>query len=459
MVDIKNIKEILTHIENNIKSVINEDSPEGKQLWNALLSQHSADIAELIEKIDEKNKKKLFKKLPKQIAIKVFTELSEYVQAFIIHDLDQNKITTILQKMPSDELTDLLELLPDKESSKYLKMIQKTQRDKIISLLHLPTESAGRMMDSDVTTLQRDFTVKKSISLIQKIGLAAEGSSRKIYVTNKDNVLVGHIYLEDLVINKSETPLTKIIHKPDLVIDVHEDQEKVAKEMHHYGLMLAPVVDKENQFLGVITPEDVVDIVEEEASEDLYKVSGLHPVEHSYFQTSFSSLFFQRSIWLGSLLLLQSVSPFILSKYKDLIDAHIFLSFFYTMLIGTGGNAGNQSAMLVIRGLATGEITRSGAIKVMVREFSMSGALALVLFLITSIRVYLLYPNIIATIAIGISLSLIVTTSMLLGAFMPFLLERFNIDPAHSAAPFLATVMDIIGILIYCNVCSWFLGV
>ena len=314
-------------------------------------------------------------------------------------------------------------------------------------------------MDSDILTLQRDFTVKKSIALIQKIGLATEESSRKIYITNKENVLVGYINLEDLVINKPDTPLTKIIHKPDLVINVHEDQEKVAKEMHHYGLMLAPVVDKENQFLGVITPEDIVDIVEEEASEDLYKVSGLQPVEHSYFQTSFTNLFLQRSIWLGGLLLLQSVSPFILSKYKDLIDAHIFLSFFYTMLIGTGGNAGNQSAMLVIRGLATGEITRKAGFRVLMREFAMSGALAVVLFFITAIRVYILYPNFIATIAIGISLSLIVTTSMLLGAFVPFLLERINIDPAHSAAPFLATVMDIIGILIYCNICSWILGV
>jgi magnesium transporter len=359
--------------------------------------------------------------------------------------------------MPSDELTDLFECVSDEDLKKYLKLIQRKQRNKIISLLTLDPESAGRIMNSDVLTLQRDFTVKKSISLLQRIDLPKE-TLRKIYVTNKDNILVGHINLEDLVLNKPETPLTRIIHKNELIIDVHEDQEEVAKQMHHYGLLSAPVVGENNYFLGVITADDIVDIVEEEASEDVYKMSGLGPVEHSYFQTSFSNLFFHRSIWLGSLLLFQSVSVFILGKYQALTQSHLFLSFFYTMLIGAGGNAGNQSATLVIRGLATGEISRKNAIRVLFREFWMSIALALVLFVITFARVYFLHHNLIGSIAISISLFLIINMSMILGTFIPFFLERLNLDPAHSAAPFLATLMDILGLLIYCLVCSKILG-
>lgn len=453
------VEQILTQIENNIKSVIQEDTPEGQDLWKQLLHLHHADIAKLIEKLDEAKQQALFKKLPRALATKVFIELTENTQAAILEETDLDEAAVLFQKMPSDELTDLLDSISGADLNKYLKLIQRKQRTKIISLLNLEPDSAGRVMNSDALTLQREFTVKKAISLLQRIELPRE-TLRKIYVTNKDNILVGHINLEDLVLNKPETPLTRIMHKNELMIDVHEDQEKIANQMHHYGLLSAPVVDEHNNFLGVITADDLVEIVEEEASEDVYKMSGLTPVEHSYFQTSFSSLFLQRSVWLGGLLLLQSVSPFILSRYQALIHSHIFLSFFYTMLIGTGGNAGNQSATLVIRGLATGEISRKNAGRVLFREFWMSIALAIILFGVNFVRIYFSYPypDLTSTIAIGISLVLIVNTSMILGTFIPFMLERFNIDPAHSAAPFLATLMDILGILIYCAVCSKILG-
>ncbi|MBU1008001.1 magnesium transporter [Candidatus Dependentiae bacterium] len=457
MLHTRNVEEILAQIENNILSVIREDTLQGQELWKKLLRQHHADIAEIIEKIDTPKQKLLFKKLPRALAVKVFQELTESIQASLIKTLDLDEAAIIFQKMPSDELTDLFECVSDEDLQQYLKLIQRKQRNKIISLLHLDPDSAGRIMNSDVITLQRDFTIKKSVSLLQRVEIPKE-TMRRIYVTNRDNILVGYINLEDLVINKSETPLTHVIHKNELAINVHVDQEEVARQMHHYGLLSAPVVDEQNNFLGVITADDIVDIVEEEASEDVYKMSGLAPVEHSYFQTTFSSLFFQRGIWLASLLIFQSLSGFILGKYQALIQNHVIMSFFLTMLIGTGGNAGNQSATLVIRGLATGEISRKNAVRVLVREFGMSIALASVLFLVTFARIYFLYHNLTATIAIGISLVLIINMSMILGAFIPFLLERLNLDPAHSAAPFLATLMDILGILIYCAVCSRFLG-
>ena len=457
MLHTRSVAEIFAQIENNIKSVIREDTPQGMELWKKLLRQHHADIAELIEKLDTAKQKSLFKKLPRQLAIKAFQELSEAIQVVILSTIDDDKAAAIFQKMSSDQLTDLFDHLSDEDLKKYLKLIQRRQRNKIISLLNLNPDSAGRIMNSDILALQRDFTVKKSISLLQRIEIPKE-TLRRIYVTNKDNILVGYINLEDLVLNKPETPLTHIINKNELLIDVNEDQEKVAKHMHHYGLLSAPVVDKKHHFLGVITADDIVDIVEEEASEDVYKMSGLAPVEHTYFQTSFRNLFLQRSIWLGGLLLLQSVSSFILSKYDALIQSHLFLSFFYTMLIGTGGNAGNQSATLVIRGLATGEISRKNAMRVLLREFGMSIVIAILLFIVTFARIYFVYPDLTSTIAISASLFLIINVSMILGTFIPFMLERLGVDPAYSAAPFLATLMDIVGILIYCAVCSHILS-
>jgi magnesium transporter len=460
MLQTRDISEIFTQIESNILSVIREDTAQGIDLWKKLLHQHHADIAELITILDTSKRKQLFSKLPRQLSIKVFQELPEPVQTALLKTIEEDEIAAIFQKMSSDQLTDLFEHVSDEDLRKYLKLIQRRQRNKIISLLTLDPDSAGRIMNSDIFTLQRDFTVKKSISLLQRIEIPKE-TQRRIYVTNKSNVLVGHINLEDLVINKPETPLTQIIEKNELAIGVHEDQEEVARQMHHYGLVSIPVVDKDDHFLGIITADDVIDIVEEEASEDVYKMSGLSPVENSYFQTSFRNLFFQRSIWLGGLLLLQSLSIFVLSKYQTLIQSHVFLSFFYTMLIGTGGNAGNQSATLVIRGLATGEISRKNSIRVLLREFGMAIVIATVLFIITFARIYFTYADTISTLAIlaiGLSLFLIINMSMILGTFIPFLLERFGVDPAHSAAPFLATLMDIFGLLIYCLVCSKILG-
>ena len=457
MLHTQDVTAVFTQIENNIKSVISEDTPKGQDLWKKLLHQHHADIASLIEKLDSAKQKKLFKKLPRQMASRVFQELPETIQVTILQTIDPDEVAVIFQKMSSDQLTDLFDYISDEDLKKYLKLIQRRQRNKIISLLNLDPDSAGRIMNSDILTLQRDFSVKKSVSLLQRVEIPKE-TLRRIYIVNKDNILVGYINLEDLIINKPETPLTHIINKNELLIGVHEDQEVVAQQMQHYGLLSAPVVDEKNHFLGVITADDIVDIVEEEASEDVYKMSGLAPVEHSYFQTSFKNLFWQRSAWLGGLLLLQSVSPFILGRYQALIESHVFISFFYTMLIGTGGNAGNQSATLVIRGLATGEISRKNAFRVIMREFGMSMFIAALLFLVTFARVYFIHPDPISTLAIGISLFLIVNMSMVLGASIPFMLERFGIDPAHSAAPFLATLMDILGILIYCVICSIILG-
>lgn len=457
MLHTRDVAEFFTQIEDNIKAVILENTPTGQDLWKKLLQQHHADIADLIEKLDTTKQQKIFKKLPRVLATKVFQELPETIQATLLKQVDIDEISALFQKMGSDQLTDLFDHVSDEDLKKYLKLIQRKQRNKIISLLTLDPDSAGRIMNSDVFTLQRDFTVKKSVSLLQRIEIPRE-TIRRIYVTNKDEILVGYINLEDLVINKPETPLTHIMNKNELLIGVHEDQEEVARQMHHYGLLSAPVVDKDGHFLGVITADDIVDIVEEEASEDVYKMSGLTPVEHSYFQTPFKSLFLQRSIWLGSLLLLQSVSGFILSKYEILIQSHIILSFFYTMLIGTGGNAGNQSATIVIRGLATGEISRKSAVRVLLREFGMSIAIAFILLIVTFARIYFMHPDALIAGTICLALFLIVSMSMILGTFIPFMLERFNVDPAHSAAPLLATLMDILGILVYCVICKAILG-
>lgn len=448
---------ILLDIEVNLAQVISEKTVQGKKLWQKLLAQHPADIAQLIDNITTEEQRALIDKLPLEKLYKVFEKLSHVTQIAHLEHLNKEKTAHILQHMHSDNLVDLLAHLTDEELEKNLKLLQRKHRQHILSLLSFDPQSAGGIMNSDILTFRDDQTVKKSIDILQRLTGHQEVRYR-IFVTDNNNKLIGYLTLEKLVISKPDTQLKNLLSKPELIISCDEDQETVVQQMAHYDLLSVPVVDKENHFLGVITADDVFDIIEEEASEDVYKMSGVGRVSHSYFETPASSLFFERSKWLIGLLLLQSVSSFIMGQFEDMLNQHVIISLFLTMLIGTGGNAGNQSATLVIRGLATGEIPRKKGFVVLFREFGIGLFIASLLSLVSFLRVYFVYQDVITGIAISLSLFLIVLTSMILGTVIPLLLERFNIDPAHSAAPFLSTLMDIIGITIYCLICSQLLS-
>lgn len=446
----------LTHLEPIIDEVLSQKTLRGKQGWAELCLAHPSDIADLVEHISTRMQHKLFAKLPLDVAAKTFDRLENLEQVAILRKLKNEQAAHILKHMHADDLVDLLEHLKDSEVKTYLKLLQKHQRSRILSLLSFDSKSAGGIMNSEVFTLSNNLTVKNSIGLLQRISPGTEIRYR-IYVTNSDGILVGHTTLDKLVVNKPDTPLKKLIVKNEVAIHASEDQEIAVQKMTHYGVLSAPVVDERKHFLGIITADDVLDVLEEEASEDVYRMSGVGHVEHSYFETSGWTMLLQRSKWLVGLLLFQSVSSFIMQRYDQMLADHVIISLFLTMLIGTGGNAGNQSATLVIRGLATGEIGRRRRLAVLVREFGLSIAIATLLCGISFGRVWLMHGNLPAALAISASLFCIVTASMFLGTLIPLTLHRLGVDPAHSAAPFLATLMDILGIVIYCSICSWIL--
>ncbi|MFA5075333.1 MAG: magnesium transporter [Candidatus Babeliales bacterium] len=451
-------KKIFFQIEKNLETVVNKDTVLGQDLWNLLLKQHPADIAEFLSEIDIELSVKLFKNLPENLSVKVFEYLSQKNKADLLVKLKTEQASDLLKHISIDELTDLFDYLSDSDLKKYLMLLQRKQRTQIISKLSFNSESAGRIMNSEVFTLQKNLTVKKSVNLLQRIGEKKE-LLFKIYITDEENKLVGYIDLDDLVLNKPDVLLEHIMHKNDIVVDAQEDQEDVVKLMHHYDLVSVPVVDGQNHFLGAISTEDIFDVIEQEASEDVYKMSGISPVEHGYFETSIWKMLWQRTPWLIGLLFLQSISSIIMSGYQEIIGKYFIFSMFLTMLIGTGGNAGNQSSAIVIRGLATGEITRKDGLRIFLREFGVALLMASVLVGVAFFRVYASpKASLLDAFTVCLALFLIIIASMLLGTLIPLLLERFDLDPAHSAAPFLATLMDIFGVLIFCFVVSRILG-
>lgn len=451
-------RQLLSEIADHIDIVITQEPGLGEELWDTLCQQHPADIAELLDSLEEVTATTLFKMFPTDLSLNIFERAEADLQVHILSTLEDDHCAILLRHMAGDELTYLFDRLPNEKLPYYIRLLQKNQRQQVIAWLNFAPKSAGRIMNGDALSLEKEFTVRHAITVFQSLGATKKEVPPRVYVTDNKNILVGFIELEDLILNKPDALIANLMKVNEIVIDANVDQDDVANQMQHYELLSVPVVDNQNHFLGIITADDIYDVIQEETTEDVYKMSGLAPTDHSYFQMPFWKLIQQRSSWLIGLLLLQSTSGYIMSFYTSTIQQHAFFTLFLGMLTGTGGNAGNQSATLVIRGIAMGEIDRKNAIRALLREFRVAGALGLLLIIATFIRVYMATASIMAAATMSIACFLIVFVSITIGTLMPILFERFNIDPAHSAAPFIATIMDILGVFILCNVAYYFLG-
>lgn len=448
------IEKLFKEIKAHIQEVTQKETALGKSLWKEFVKLHPADIAQFLSHVDSDCFEKLFLNLPQKNMCAVFSEFSEKMKAQALSFLNNAGRVEALSCLTADELTDLFEDLSDEELKQYLNLLHKEDRQKVLSLLKFDSESAGGIMDTDVLALRDDFTVHKSIQLIQRLQVTQE-LHRQIFVTDEKKHLVGHIMLEDLVLQKPQTRIKTFMKKNDLVAQADDDQEKIAQRMIHYNLMIVPVVREDNYFLGVIPGSTLVDVIEEEASEDVYKMSAMGAVKGTYFEQSFWRLLYQRSYILIILLLAQSISSMIIQHHESLLAG--FLVIFITMLISTGGNASSQTSAVIIQGMASGEINKSNMNKFFKREFFLAFAMAITLGITAFIRVYLTSGNLIGSCAVSTSLAGIVMVSIVVGSTVPVILKRIGMDPAYAAGPLLATLMDILGLLIYCFVSQMFL--
>lgn len=447
----------LDQIADNIETVLKQDSPLGVLLWQELVKLHPADIAQFLPRLDKDEVQGVFVKFNHELQQHVFSYLSYSMKVFCLSFLDDHARGQLLGSLPLDELTDFFDELSDEELKNYLKLLHKKDREKVLSLMAFDPESAGGIMDTDVVTLMQDFTIEKSIQILQRLQPSFE-LHEHIYITNQENELVGHINLADLVFKGPQTRLSEILRKNDLVVAVDEDQEAIAHQMVHYKLMTVPVVGENNVFLGVIPSAALVDVLEQEAAEDVYKISGLTPVRHTYFEMPFGQLLYQRGSILIVLFLVQIFSSLIIAYYIELLGT--FLILFLPMIQSTGGNGSSQSSALAIQGVSSGEINEGNIHRFLRREMLMALIIGVVLIGVSFVRVYLLGggQSWLSNLAVSVSLGIIVVVSMLLGSMIPLMLKKLKLDPALSAGPFLATLMDILGLLIYCFVCQLILG-
>jgi magnesium transporter len=448
--------ELCKQLQLHVEAIVAQRQGQALDIWVEFLKQHPADIAQCLTNLPIDSFKALFACIKPPLQEKVFDELSDVmkVQALAAVGTDEEK-GRLLRSMHIDELTDLFEYFSDHELKQYIRLLSAHDRKKVTSLMKFDPESAGGIMDTDVFTLTDTITVEKGIHILQRLSPRSD-LHQQIFVTNSSHHIVGHIRLEDLVLKSPHTLISSILRENELLIQVGEDREEIAHKMVHYGLTIAPVVDKEGVFLGVIPSDTLIDIIEQEATEDVQKMSAMAPIKYPYFQTSFFRILYERSYILIALLLAQTVSSMIIDSYHVLLSG--FLISFITMLISTGGNTSSQTSAIVIQGMASGEITPANIRKFIRREVLMAFMMAIILGSIAFIRVYMTHGHLLGSIAVSLSLGAIVMFAVLLGSFIPLLFERLNIDPAFAAGPFLATIMDIFGLLLYCYISSFFLG-
>ncbi len=449
-----NLTKILQEVRDNVDAIL-QNSVFGQSLWKEFLQLHPADIAQFFTDINKESFERLFLKLPKELKLAVFEELSEVMKVHCLSFMEEKDKVDALNMLSADALTDLFDLFSDEELKKYLDLLHSTAREEVISLMKFHPESAGGIMEIQVLTFMDDFTVEKSIKILQRLRPRRD-IHQQIYVTDRWHRLVGHINLEDLVLEDPTKRIASFMHSNELVAFADQDREIIAQQMVHYGLMTVPVVGKENQFLGVIPSETLVDVIVEEASEDVQKMAALAPMKYPYFETSFWRLLWERSYILIALLLAESFSGTIVRAYEATLG--MLLMSFIPMLISAGGNTSSQTSAMVIQGLASGDLHPKNMFKFLRRELMMAVMLASILGFVAFARVYATYGNGIHAAIVSFALALIVLVSSALGSFIPFILKRLNIDPAFSAGPFLATIMDILGVLIYCYVSSLVLG-
>lgn len=443
-------KNLLNQIFDHLDETIKRNTELGRYLWLELLKSHPADIADLLANLSREDAEILYLEFPENLKLNVFRYLSNQMKVFCLSFLKDPDRSFLLTRLSIDDLTDVFDELSDEELKKYLRLLHKNDRELVLSLLQFNEDTAGGIMDTSVLTLMQDFTVEKCIQILQRLQ-PNKDLHHTIYVTDQDNKLTGHIGLEDLVLKSPKERLTNILRKNELVFNAEEDKETVAQKMRHYQLTTAPVIDNNNVFLGIIPGETLVDIIEEEAAEDVYHMSALANIKDTYFETPFITLFTQRSSILLILLLAQNLSSLLIKSYKSILNTFDLVAFI-TMLTSTGGNTSSQTSALVIKGLASGEITEANMRRFLLREFFMALMIATLLGAFTFVRVYYQYQKFWESLVVGSSLSIIVMVSVILGSCIPLFLKALKLDPALSAGPLLGTFMDVIGLFIYCMI-------
>lgn len=428
------------------------------QLRELLSEMNIADIAEILDELDEEDMLKLFRIMPKDSAADVFSYLEVANQQFIITSLSDREAATIIDNLMADDATDFLEEMPANIVKKLLTNASAETRRDINHLLRYPEYSAGSIMTVEYIDLKESLTVAQAIERIRSKGLDSE-TINICYVLDRERKLLGTVALRYLLLSKPEEKIGDIMHENVVSINTLMDQEEVASQFKKYDFTAMPVVDNENRMVGIITVDDIVDIIEEETTEDIEKMAAIMPSDKPYMYTGIFETFKKRIPWLLLLMVSATFTGQVIKSFEDALSVCTVLTLFIPMLMDTGGNAGGQASVTVIRGLSLGEIEYSDVFGIIWKELRVAvlcgGTLAMANF-----AKLMLFDQVGFNVAMVVCLTLVITViiAKLIGCTLPILAKKLNFDPAVMASPFITTIVDALSLLVYFQIATHLLG-
>ena len=420
-----------------------------------------ADIAELIDSLTESEQAVLFRLMPKELATETFEHLDIDVQVSLTHGLGQEEVAAVLNDMSPDDRTDMLEELPASVVRRLLSIMSTEERKVAQVLLGYPENSIGRLMTTDYIAIEEDNTVQETLNYIRENGSDSE-TLNIIYIVDEKGVLIDDLRMRDILLSPLDTKVSDLMDEQFISLRAEDDQEEALAIFRKYDSFALPVTDNAGQLLGIVTVDDVLDVSEEEATEDMLKLAGVENIEDSYVDVSLAALVKKRAGWLMILFLGELLTATAMGYYEEEFAKAIILVSFVPLIISSGGNTGSQAATLIIRALSLGELSIRDWWFVIKREFFAGLILGSILGLLGFSRIafweivgglygeYWLY----IALTVGTSLVGVVLWGTIMGSMLPLVLKRLNFDPAVSSAPFIATLVDVSGIIIYFSVAA-----
>lgn len=427
-------------------------------LRQRVAEMNEADVAMLMEQLEEEEMLKMFRILPKDLAADVFSYLEVENQQTIITSLSEKDAAVIIDNLMADDAVDLLEEMPANIVKKLLANASPDTRRDINQLLRYPVDSAGSIMTVEYVDLKESLTVAEAIERIRKVGLDSE-TINICYVLDAQRKLLGTVALRYLLLSEPDEIIGDIMHENVISINTLMDQEEAAAQFKKYDFTSMPVVDNENRLVGIITVDDIVDILEEEATEDIEKMAAIMPSDKPYMKTGILETYKKRIPWLLLLMVSATFTGQIISHFEAALSACAALMMFIPMLMDTGGNAGGQASVTVIRGLSLGEITYKDTLRIIWKETRVA-LLCGVTLAVANFAKLMLFDRVGLSVSLVVCLTLIVAIliAKLIGCTLPVLAKRIGFDPAVMASPFITTIVDALSLMVYFQFASGLLG-
>lgn len=425
---------------------------EFKAVRSILDVMNEVDIASLLSTLSDKELALAFRLIPKDKAAEVFSNMDTSMQTYLVTMFTEKELKELLDDLYMDDTVDILEELPANLVKRILATVSASDRSMINQLLNYPEDSAGSIMTTEYVDLREEMTVGQAMAHIKKTGIHKE-TIYTCYITERRK-LVGIVSAKDLMTTDDNVPIKDLMETEIISVYTHADQEQVAQLFTKYDLLALPVIDQDGRMVGIVTFDDAMDVMVDEATEDITKMAAINPSEKTYFETSVLQHAKNRIPWLLILMFTSIITGTIITRYENAFAAIPLLVSFIPMLMDTGGNCGSQSATLIIRGIALDEIRFTDLFKVMFKEFRISLIVGAFLAVANGVRIFIQYHNPGLAVVIACSLMGTVIMAKLVGCTLPLLAKKVNLDPAIMASPLITTLVDTFSILIYFNIAT-----